>query len=230
MLYFNYPDNSNYTFNIGDTCLKFYRNDESSDSVKLNEQKLSPANFSINYPVISNEKDTEPLTKINNIIADEVSKLFRSQVLLPEIVDFHDVLGNYEIMLNQKNILSILFNMGIYINHAAHGYTKYSSITVNTETGQVYEFSDLFNSKVYYTKILNELAQQYIEENNIDLIDEYKGITEDQQYYLTPDSLVLYYQIYEYTPYVYGLFKIEIPYNKISNIINPAGPIARLNR
>lgn len=230
MLYFNYPDNSNYTFNIGDTCLKFYRNDDNNHSVKLNEQKLSPANFSISYPVISNEKETEPLTKINNIIADEVSKLFRSQVLLPEIVDFHDVLGNYEVMLNKKNVLSILFNMGIYINHAAHGYTKYSSITVNTETGQVYEFSDLFNSKVYYTKILNELAQQYIKENNIDLIDEYKGITEDQQYYLTPDSLVLYYQIYEYTPYVYGLFKIEIPYNKISNIISPVGPIARLNR
>lgn len=230
MLYFNYPDDSNYTFNIDENCLKFYRNDTDTDSVKLSEQKLSPINFSINYPVISNEKEIESLTKINNLIADEVSKLFRSQVLLPEIVDFHDILGNYEVTLNQKNILSILFNMGTYINHAAHGYTKYSSITANTETGQVYEFSDLFNPKVYYTKVLNDLAIQYIKENNIDLISEYKGITEDQQYYLTPENLVLYYQIYEYTPYVYGLFKIEIPYNKITNIISPTGPIARLTR
>ncbi|MCI1945463.1 RsiV family protein [Clostridium luticellarii] len=228
MLYFNYPDNSEYTFSIDSSRSSFYRNDTKTDSVKLNEQKLSPTNFSINYPVISNEKETESITKINNAIADEVGKLFRSQVLLPEVVDFHDVLGNYETMLNEKNILSILFSMGTYINHAAHGYTKYSSITANTETGQIYDFSDLFNPKVYYTKVLNELAMQYIKENNIDLISEYKGITEDQQYYLTPENLVLYYQIYEYTPYVYGLFKIEIPYNEITGIISPASPIARL--
>ncbi|HBC96396.1 MAG TPA: DUF3298 domain-containing protein [Clostridium sp.] len=228
MLYFNYPDNSNYIFNIGKKHLKFYRRDTNTGSVILKEQKLSPSNFGINYPVISNEGDTESIKKINNLIADKVSSLFKSQVLLPEIIDFHDILGNYEIMLNQKNILSILFNISTYINQAAHGYTKYSSITANTETGQVYDFDDLFNSKVYYTKILNELAKQYIKENDIHLIGKYDGITQDQKYYLTPESLVLYYQIYEYTPYVHGLFKIEIPYAKIKNIINPAGPIAKL--
>jgi hypothetical protein len=99
---------------------------------------------------------------------------------------------------------------------------------LNVKTGQVYNFSDLFNPRIYYIGFLNELAKQYIKDNNITLINEYKGVTQDQQYYLTPNSLVLYYQVYEYTPYYYGLFKIELPYNKIRNLLGPTSPINML--
>ncbi|MFL0197598.1 RsiV family protein [Clostridium sp. WILCCON 0269] len=232
MIYFRYPHKYKYPFVV--KC-PYYRNstykEEFREPVKLQEQKLAPANFSIQYPFI------DPLTykgsgvdKVNNEIVNQVSELFKKQVLQIGVVDFSEVLGNYEIMLNKNGILSILFSMYIYVNRAAHGFTLYSSMTANVATGEIYSFSDLFNSKVYYKGFLDPIIKQYIKENNIDLINEYNGITENQKFYLTPDSLVVYYQIYEYTPYYYGLFKIQIPYNKIANIINPAGPIAKLMR
>lgn len=205
------------------------RNENSPVSVELSEQELIPDKFNISYPFISNANNNQIITQINNSIIDEVTSLFKNQVLLPEKIDFNEVLGTYEIMLNHSGILSILFSMYTYVSKAAHGFTAYSSITVNVETGQDYSFSDLFNPKLYYVGFLNEIAKQYIRDNNVQLINEYKGITTNQQYYLTPDTLVLYYQVYEYTPYYYGLFKIEIPYNKIENLLTPLSPIVKLN-
>lgn len=230
MIYFRYPSNCDYLSCTENSCIyrtinKRYRNKE---SIKLDQQKLKPNKFSIVYPVMSDRYTRESITKINNAIINEVSELFKNEVLKPDVIDFNEVLGSYEIMLNEAGILSILFSMYTYINKAAHGFTAYSSVTVSAENGQIYNFSDLFNGKVYYIGFLNELAKQYIKENNIQLINEYNGITQDQKYYLTPNSLVLYYQVYEYTPYYYGLFKIEIPYDKIRNIILPGGPIARI--
>ena len=197
-------------------------------SVTIIKQKLIPQKFTIEYPFIPNGNNDKVLLKVNNYIIDEVSKLFKSQVLLPENVDFYEVLGTYEVTVNKNDILSILFNMYTYINKAAHGVTAYSSLTVNTKTGVVYSFNDLFNSKINYVPIINEIAKQYIKDNNIQLISEYNGVTPNQQYYLTEKELILYYQPYEYTPGYYGVFKIEIPYNKIKNLITPLSPIGKL--
>ncbi|AND84961.1 DUF3298 domain-containing protein [Clostridium tyrobutyricum] len=220
MIYFSYPDNFKNNMK--------YRSENLKEGIKLEEQILEPDKFKISYPVVDNTKNKENISNINNAIINEVGELFKSQALVDGVVDFNQILGDYEVTLNESGILSILFSMYIYVNRAAHGYTKYSSITVNIENGRVYSFSDLFNSKVNYTAVLNELAKQYIEQNNITLINEYNGITPDQEYYLTPTSLVIYYQVYDYTPYVHGLFKIEIPYEKIKNIISPVGPIAQI--
>ncbi|MDD3223552.1 MAG: DUF3298 domain-containing protein [Clostridium sp.] len=229
MIYFRYPFKCEYLdcpYN-SDVSYNINNNYRSDDSIELKQQKLMPEKLGILYPFIPNPDNKENLTKINNGIINEVSELFRSQVLKPEVIDFNEILGTYEVKLNQNGILSILFSMYTYINKAAHGFTAYVSITVNVETGQIYNFSDLFNGKVCYIIILNELANQYIKDKNISLINEYNGISENQQYYLTPNSLVLYYQVYEYTPYYYGLFKIEIPYDKLKNIQMPGGPISK---
>lgn len=231
MIYIRYPHEHNYDFMA--EC-PYYRNDvykkgNSKNSLKLQEQKIAPTNFSIKYPFI----DTliykgEYADEINNEIVNQVSELFKKQVLQIGVIDFSDIVGNYEIMLNENGILSILFSLYTYVNKAAHGFTLYSSLTANEITGEIYSLSDLFNGKVYYKGFLDILAKQYIKDNNITLINEYNGITQNQQFYLTDDSLVLYYQVYEYTPYYYGLFKINIPYDRITNILRPGGPIFKL--
>lgn len=198
-------------------------------SVSLSDVKISPQKFSISYPVVKKDIKNPNADKINNAIIDEVDKIIRSQVLMSEPVDFTEVLGTYDVTLNEKGILSIFFSMYTYINMAAHGYTAYSSVTIDTVTGQVIDFyKDLFNASIYYTKYLNDIAKKYIKDNNISLINEYNGVTPDQKFYLTPKSIVLYYQLYDYTPYVYGPLKIEIPYDEINNLMKPNGVLRRL--
>lgn len=241
-MYFNNPYNSGYKAcnycpyappGYGFMMNNLMRSDNPNDSsgkVELQEQKLSPNQFAISYPVIPNPNGLDVVSKINDAIIDIVSKLFKEQVLRPEPTDIVDVNGTYEIMVNQNGILSILFSMYTYVDRAAHGFTAYKALTINTKTGEIYGFEDLFNPKINYVPIINELAKQYIKDNDIMLIADYNGITADQEFYLTPNSLVLFYQVYDYTPYVWGLFKIEIPYTKIANLLSPLSPIAKLMR
>ncbi|WP_242850163.1 RsiV family protein [Clostridium polynesiense] len=198
---------------------------EHSADIKLEEQKLSPKSFSISYPFIPEGELYKGKDKINEGIINECSELFKNQVLLPEKVDFLEVLGTYEITLNKNNIISVLLSLYTYVNMAAHGFTAYSSITANADTGEIYSFEDLFNPKFSYAAAIDEIAREYIKKNNIALLNDFKGIEPNQQFYLTSDSLIVYYPVYKYTPYYYGLFKIEIPYNKISNLITPVSPI-----
>lgn len=194
----------------------------------LNEQKLVPQKVNIMYPFVVNENNDRIKAKVNEEIIDAVGKLFKNQVLLPEKTDFIEIFVVYEIGINKNYILSILFSIYTYVYHAAHGLTVYSSITINTKTGKTYSFSDLFNPKMNYLGVLTLMVNKYIKDNNIQLINPFKGVTNNQEFYLTDKNLILYYQVYEYTPYYYGIFKVPIPYTEIKNILSPMSPINRL--
>ncbi|WP_251859744.1 DUF3298 and DUF4163 domain-containing protein [Clostridium sp. Marseille-Q2269] len=199
-------------------------------AISLSEQNLQPKNFKITYPFIQEVAD-EPISKlVNEAIANEVSNLFKQQALIPSKINVEEVIGFYDVKLNNKCILSILFGMYTYYTNAAHGSTLYSSLNIDLDTGKIYKLSDLFTSKINYKPILEEKVRGYIKVNNVPMLEEYKGLDPNQQFYLTPDSLVLYYPVYQYTPYAYGLFQIPIPYKDILNLLGPVSPIQRLLR
>lgn len=188
-----------------------------------------PCNICIPYyAYYDSEDDYSEYYTFRNEIINTTLRLLKNQVLLPQKIQFSQIISFYEIPLNKNGLISILFGIYTYVNKAAHGFTKYASLTMDLKTGKVYKLEDLFNPKFYWKPLLDNLAKEYIKENNITLINEYNGISENQEFYLTENSLVIYYQVYEYTPYSDGLFKIEIPYEKIQNILYPGSPIQRL--
>lgn len=217
MIYFRYPEIANL-----DTL-----KDRNVTAI-LGEQTLSPAEFKLKYPLIKELQSKIAQDAINDVITDLEGSLFTKHVIVKENKDFTEVVSDYKVPLNEKELISMLLNIYVYENHAAHGMTYFGSITANLETGETYEFSDLFNPKIYYTRILSEIAIKKVKEMQVPLIAPYKGITEDQQFYLTPDSLVLYYKIYEFTPYYFGNFEIKIPYTEIVNLLGPLSPIQKL--
>ncbi|HOL11213.1 MAG TPA: RsiV family protein, partial [Bacillota bacterium] len=75
---------------------------------------------------------------------------------------------------------------------------------------------------------INQIVQEQIIEQQIPMLTPYEGVGPDQEYYLTPDSLVIYYQPYVYTPGAYGVLEFTIPYTQISGIVCPVGPIGEI--
>jgi len=217
MIYFRYPEIANLDM------LK-----ENNITADLGEQVLSPSEFKLKYPFIKELQSKIAEDAINDSIVYLEGSLFTEHAIVKEKKDFTDVVSDYKVPLNENGLISMLFELYIYENHAAHGMTYFGSITANLETGETYEFSDLFNPKVYYTRILSDIAIKKVKEMGVPLITPYKGITENQQFYLTPNSLVLYYRIYEFTPYYFGNFEIKIPYSEILNILGPVSPIQKL--
>lgn len=139
-----------------------------------------------------------------------------------------EAVSNYKTIVNLKGILSLRFEDYYYPEMAAHGVTGVSSITIDLKTGHEYEFYQLFRRGSNYQTVLNQIIQAQIVAGQIPLLKPFAGVGPDEDYYLTPDSLVIYYQPYEYTPGAYGVLEFTIAYSQITGIIDPQGAIGRL--
>jgi small nuclear ribonucleoprotein (snRNP)-like protein len=188
---------------------------------------IEPEKFKVEYPYVTGFENQEVQGNINDAIIGEVTSLLSSQVLLPAQNTFKEIIISYQIPLKTDNLLSIVF--ALYTDTGgAHGNTTFSSLTFNTNTGQVYDLEDLFKPNSNYMNVLSELAVREAEEAEIPFIADYKGVSDNQQFYLTPNGIVLFYQVNEYTPYSYGLFRVTIPYDEIMGILNTNSPVYNL--
>lgn len=75
--------------------------------------------------------------------------------------------------------------------------------------------------KQWMDQNLYKKAKEQIEDIGFDLLDEFKGIEDGQEFYLTSDGLVIYYQPYVYTPYAYGPLKLYFNYSDLDHLIIP---------
>ena len=174
------------------------------------------------YPVIGGLSDKEVQKRINSTIIRTVYALMQEQGYFEN--EATTVTASYEIKNNQRGILSLSL-----INYAfsggAHGLTLIRSLTFNTETGRVYQLKDLFKPDADYVLRLSELVAEQIKERDIPILGEFTGIRPDQDFYIADKSLVLYFQLYEITPYVYGFPYFPISIYDIQDIIDEEGPL-----
>ena len=180
----------------------------------------------VEYPRVSGLSNIRVEMQINRDIHHLVLQMISEQT--PPGSSNTSITARYQVPLTMQGLLSIRLENYAYTPPAAHGITIVRSLTFDLNTGAVYKFSDLFNPDSSYKEALNQIIEKQIEKRQIPLINEFEGISDKQEYYLTPNSLVIYYQLYELAPYVYGIVEFPIAYSEIKDYINPAGPIARL--
>lgn len=180
----------------------------------------------IDYPVVKNMRNQAVQNRINRSIIALVDKLMREQGYYDYDEDQKfEMLGWFEIKNNQRGILSLTIANYAYPYHAAHGMTIIKGITFDTGSGGSYELKDLFKPGSDYVKVLSDIVAQQIKDRNIELLDEFKGIKPDQDFYIADKSLVLFFQLYEITPYYLGLQYFPISVYQIQDIIKEDGPL-----
>ncbi len=194
----------------------------------IQTQTLAPSEFNIEYPFISNMQNEDVGNIINMEIIDTLDTLLLNQVLVPEKINFEKVQGAYEIPLNAYGLLSIVMSLSTLVEEEERPRITFDSLTVDLNTGEVYDFDDLFNSKSDYRTAISQLAMDIAKKLNVKLVVPYDGVTDTQKFYLTPDELVLYYQVDEFTPADQGLFRIPIPYKLLTNYLYPGSPINKI--
>lgn len=199
-------------------------------SAKIVEKRIVQNGINIVYPQVTGLPDEKVQEQINRAIEERVYGLIAEQRVWPDAsgLKILEMIGTYQIKVNKNGILSVRLENYMFPEHAAHGTTMVKSITVDLKTGRVYTLKDLFQRGSDYIYTLNQMISQQFKEKNIPMINEFKGITVNQDYYLTSKNLVIYFKAYEYTPGYVGIPEFEIPYKKIINYINEEGPIGRL--
>ena len=187
-------------------------------------QKASPK-VTIYYPFVVGLTNQQAEITINATIVESLNRI------LVEL-GFHDtnlqeMLGQFEVKTNERGIFSL--SLSVYsFTGGAHGMTIIKSLTFDVATGSQYNLSDLFKVESDYVTKLSTIIQKKIKDWNIQLLDEFTKIKNDQDFYLADHSLVIYFQLYEITPYFVGFPYFPIPILDIQDIIKPNGPLEKL--
>ena len=164
---------------------------------------------------------------INQAIVFETQQLIYTQVgNMPSTVA--EMLGSYEIKNNQRDVLSLSLLNYTYHDRAAHGMTYIKSLTFDLEKGSSIQLKDLFKSGSDYIGRISTIIQEQIKERDIQLLEPFNQIRPDQDFYIADKTLVVYFQLYEITPYVYGFPMFPISVYDLQDIVKEDGPLGRM--
>ena len=177
---------------------------------------VTPREVSLSYPCFDNIGAAG--MRITSTIAAEIDS-FAKKFRLPEYSGKVD----YVVEFNKVPVISVTVQEMYYQYHAAHPMSYLRAFTFDTKTGEALRLTDLFRQDADYRGRLNEILTAQIVARDIHLLKdkEFAGVKDDQEFYLAPDALVVYYQRYEYTAYAQGFFKFFIPYSDIAGLLKP---------
>lgn len=111
---------------------------------------------------------------------------------------------------------------------AAHGMPISTYYMIDIQTGAFYQLQDLFLKDSNYVDQLNEIVKKDLNEQNekegaILMNPDFETIRPNHTFYVTKDSLVIYFTPYEIAAYAAGFPQVVIPFADIKDIIDLNG-------
>ena len=210
-------------------CQRFFsENPNFSTRIRIISVSFKTQYLNIVYPQVDGLINQVTLDKMNEAIDRTLNDCLKQHFIFMKDFDEFTITGKYKVTVNKNNVLGLNFQFYSIGKMAANGIETLNSLTFDISTGSLYGFSDLFKPDSQYEQILSDLVRQQIKDKNIPTISEYPGVSKDQQFYLTPNALVLYYPALTFTPHYVGIPEFVIAFDRIKAIINPDGPIAKL--
>lgn len=179
----------------------------------------------IYYPVITQLEDPKIQQRLNQQIFTEMNQLVTGQNYYePGLVE---LLASFEVKNNQRGLLSL--NLIVYsFTGGAHGMTVCKSLTFDTRTGRSYKLSDMFKEGSPYVQRISEYVRRHIDRWKTPVLEPFTKIKPDQDFYIADTSLVVYFQLYEISPYVAGFPYFPIPLLDLEDLIKPGSPADRM--
>jgi Protein of unknown function (DUF3298)/WG containing repeat/Deacetylase PdaC len=213
---------------------------EPNKEIKLNKDysifinKYKPnINYLIYIPSVTGLKSKEVEENINLKLKEmslfrpyDEDKKVENIIITSEDVLTYDYYGNFTILFYKNNILTLDLVGYYYPLGAAHGMPTRKTPTINLITGDFYKLEDLFKVNSNWKDELNKIIDEMIKKDpNYEYVfkDAFKGITENQDFYIDENNLYIYYPPYEIGPYSAGFITFKIPFSNIDMLLNKEG-------
>lgn len=177
----------------------------------------------IKMPQFSDGYDEKKINLINNVIskdilskaeeAEKIAKKYFGEEKTEKPLFPYEVYSTYTSTEDNNQIFSLYNDYYEYLG-GAHGMTTRTSYTVDKKRESLLTLKELFIEGYNYTDIINREIKAQINRNPDNYFDSgniFKGISENQTFYIEDDDLVIYYQLYDIAPYVFGIPKFKIP-------------------
>ncbi|AFH48667.1 Hypothetical protein IALB_0955 [Ignavibacterium album JCM 16511] len=139
---------------------------------------------------------------------------------------------DFNVTYNSIEFLSIVLNYYEFTG-GAHGNYYSVGYNIRTSDGEVLILPDILkpNSLQALSEFCTEEILNMFDANSLNeagLFEDELNISDDQDFYITPDALVLQFDPYEIAPYAMGSIDVELKFSKIKNILKENLPF--LNR
>ncbi|GIM28537.1 ferritin [Clostridium polyendosporum] len=128
-----------------------------------------------------------------------------------------DLVTVYKLGYNKNNFLSLYIDYYQYTG-GAHGITTRNTYNLDLNSGKNLILKELFNEGYDFKTIINESIKKQISQSPQEYFNggkDFKGIKDNQDYYVTDDGIVIVYQLYEIAPYVSGIREFKVPFSEL---------------
>lgn len=197
------------------TCILGYRSIVGSRPGIINKV-IETKRFDIEYPQVINLKNIDAQRTINALLYNKAFEHYKLQDFTTEEAKASSFFVRYNITRFSHNIVSVKFDESFMMEHMAHPSNAVKAITLNLSNGKVYTLNDILIGN--YAGRINKIIKASIKQRKIPLLARFKGTEKDQEFYLTNDSLVIFFQEYVYTCRAEGPLVIQIPNSKVKDI------------
>lgn len=181
-------------------------------SIYLNTPEMGIMNFNVyNKKIAFNLKN-----EAENELYKEAIELYKYNKANGYPVMVYEIYRNYEITFNNYNIISLYIDEYIYTG-GAHGSTIRSSQTWDLVKGNMLPLETFFRNNPYFMiNILKKINIQISKQPEIYFDNTCELVLDTfnpKNFYLTPNSIVIYFQQYDIAPYSSGIrtFNIKQP-------------------
>lgn len=179
----------------------------------------------VQYPQIEGFANKDVQNKINKVLKSKADGYIQSgQDLLGGYVEYAEEMDEevpsaafdvgYSVTYNEKNKLSLQFFVYEY-SGGAHGMYDYEPYNFNLETGEEITLKEAALGNANYIRIINEEIKKQIKAQDLPVLSPFETIKPDQRYYLRGDAIIVFFSLYEYTPYAAGIPEFSIPLSKL---------------
>lgn len=197
----------------------------SKDSLKIDMEKKEYSgdgyNVTMEIPSLHDESDfSENFNTEYIILADEILNDFVTEAEKSDITKDSLTLKQ-KVRFNKNGIVSIIGDCKTYTG-GPHGTLSRIAKNIDIKNGCDITFANLFSDKEYINRI-NSYIEVLAETSPDKFADLWKTpvISENQEFYITPDGIVIFYPPYALSYYSKGFVEIEIPYEEIESYLNP---------
>ena len=129
-----------------------------------------------------------------------------------------------------SGLFSVRMNVGFYMAGAAHPAHYSHAITYDLSAGRVLALEELFQPGSAYLETLSTFCLEDLaargtlawEEGALPKAENF------QDWNLTPGGLEIMFDEYQVAPYASGPQTVLIPYERLKDVMNPEGPLAKL--
>jgi len=174
--------------------------------------------------------------RLNELVTKEVDTFRQSflQNTAPTVNNGSSLDVTYALVSQIADIWSVKLDFSFYSDGAAH--PGLYSITLNYDLGQVKELalSDLFLPNSNYLEVISNYCVAELSKQPFFDVPFSEGAQPTSENYrnwnITADGLVITFDEYQVAPYAAGPQKVTVPFSELQAVINPQGPLGKLNQ